>query len=121
MNPQPKVAHYSQMAATLFGDSAPGTSIRELVSEQKDGAPVYNMRMIEIEPNGNTPPHSHPYEHENYVLEGEGQVFLNDEWHSIKPGYVILVPPNMHHQYRNTGSTVFRFLCSIPVEKFQGV
>lgn len=114
-----KVIHFTEEPANLFGPEAPGTSIRVLISDEKDGAPVYNMRMIEIEPNGNTPDHSHPYEHENFVVEGNGQVMIEGKFYDLKPGDVVLVPPNSRHQYRNTGDTLFRFLCSVPVEKYR--
>lgn len=116
-----KVAHYSAMPAKIFGPDAPGTSIRVLVSDLQDGAPVYNMRMIEVEAGGSTPLHAHPYEHENYVLEGRGQVLINEQLYPIEPGVVILVPPSAIHQYRNTGDTLLRFLCSVPVESLRPV
>ncbi len=113
------VVHYSEIPAKKFGDEAPGTSIRVLLSDEKDGAPVYNMRMLEVEPGGNTPKHTHPYEHENYILEGRGEVLIGEQVYELKPGYVILVPPGVLHQYRNTGDTLLRFLCSVPVEKLR--
>jgi quercetin dioxygenase-like cupin family protein len=74
--------------------------------------------MIEIEPGGNSPNHAHPFEHENFVVEGKGRVFFNNEWHDIKPGDVIFVPPGEQHQYVNAGDTIFKFLCGIPVKKY---
>jgi quercetin dioxygenase-like cupin family protein len=117
--PKAKVAHYDHMPAVLFGDEAPGTSVRQLISQKQDGAPVYDMRMIEIEPEGHTPHHTHPYEHENFIVEGQGEVFIEGEWHELGPGDVVFVPPGVQHQYRNTGDTVFRFLCSVPVENLR--
>jgi quercetin dioxygenase-like cupin family protein len=52
------------------------------------------------------------------VVEGKGRVFFNDEWHDIKPGDVVFVPPNEQHQYINAGDTTFKFLCGIPVKKY---
>ena len=114
-----KVAHYSECKATLFGDIAPGTFIRQLISEEKEGAPVYNMRMIEIKQGGHTPDHTHPYEHENFVVAGQGQVTIAGKDYDLKEGDVVFVPPNIRHQYRNTGPDTFRFLCSVPVEKLR--
>jgi quercetin dioxygenase-like cupin family protein len=112
------VKHYTQVPAKEFGPEAPGAAIRVLLSDEQDGAPVYKMRMIEIQVKGYSPLHSHPYEHENYILEGEGEVEINGQHYPLEPGLVVLVPANALHQYRNTGSTLFRFLCSIPNEKF---
>jgi quercetin dioxygenase-like cupin family protein len=116
---EPPVKHFSRRSAHLFGPEAPGTSIRILLSDELDGAPVYNMRMIEVEPGGHTPLHSHPYEHENYVLEGQGRVLIEGVMYPVGPGTVILVAPNALHQYQNTGHNLLRFLCSVPVENLR--
>ena len=112
---QGKVVHYSQIDSKEFGPTAPGASIRVLIDEH-DGAPVYKLRMIEISPGGFSPDHSHPYEHENFVVEGIGQVNLNGKWNDLKPGDVVFVPANHRHQYRNAGDQTFKFLCGIPVD-----
>lgn len=113
------VKHYTQVPAQAFCPEAPGTAIRVLLNDEQDGAPVYTMRMIEIQPGGHSPLHRHPYEHENYVLEGEGEVEIDGQIYALTAGTVVLVPADVQHQYRNTGSALLRFLCSIPVEKFR--
>lgn len=114
-----KIVHYTEVPAHIYGDTAPGTSIRWLIDDDHDGAPVYALRMIEIEPGGHTPRHVHPYEHENFVVEGQGRVLMAGEWHTIRPGDVVLVPGNMEHCYENTGDKVLKFLCGIPVKRLQ--
>ncbi len=116
--PKPKVVHYSDVPAQKVGAEAPGTVIRWLIDDEHDGAPYYALRMLEIEPGGNSPHHSHPFEHENYVVEGKGRVFFDGEWHDLKAGDVVFMPPNTVHQYANAGETVFKFLCGIPVKKY---
>jgi quercetin dioxygenase-like cupin family protein len=119
MAAQGKVTHYTAVPAQEFGAEAPGTSIRWLIDDEHDGAPVYALRMIEIAPGGHTPRHSHPYEHENFVVEGTGRVWLNGEWHPLQPGDVVFVPGGAEHTYENTGQGVFRFLCGIPVQRLR--
>ncbi|MBN2048374.1 MAG: cupin domain-containing protein [Anaerolineaceae bacterium] len=119
--PTGKVVHYTEVPAQTVGDTAPGASIRWLVDDDHDGAPVYALRMIEIEPGGHSPHHSHNYEHENFVVEGKGQLFITDTWHDLYPGVVCFVPPNAEHEFRNTGDTPLKFLCGIPVKKLLGV
>ncbi|MBN1561389.1 cupin domain-containing protein [candidate division KSB1 bacterium] len=111
-----KVTHYANIEAKEFGPTAPGARIRVLIGED-DGAPVYKLRMIEIDPGGNSPDHAHPYEHENFVVEGAGQVKIDGVWHDLHPGDVVFVPPGVQHQYRNAGESIFKFLCGIPVAK----
>ena len=113
-----KVIHYTQVPAETFGDTAPGTSLRWLIDDEHDGAPVYALRMIEIAPDGHSPQHSHPYEHENFIVEGTGRLLIADIWYDLKPGDVAFVPAGVLHQYVNAGTTTFKFLCGIPVKKF---
>jgi len=96
---------------TMEGSS--GCHVRWLVSES-DTAPNFAMRQFEIKPGGYTPRHQHPYEHEVYVLEGEGVVFEGDEQHPLKAGDVIFVAPDEIHQFRNTGGAAMKFLCMVP-------
>ena len=114
-----KVVHYRDVPAKVFGESAPGASIRWLIDDEHDGAPVYALRMVELEPGGHSPRHIHPYEHENFVVEGEGRLWLEDHWEALSEGDVAFVPAGMLHQYENTGNNVMRFLCGIPVKKLR--
>lgn len=112
-----KVCHYTEVEAQVFGDEAPGTTIRWVIDEEHDGAPNYAMRVIEVAPGGHTPYHTHWAEHENFVFEGQGTVTIGEETYPIKPGYVIYVPPWVKHQYVNTGDTPLKFICSIPTSR----
>lgn len=91
---------------------------KQLPLGSKDGAPLYSLRVFTLEPGGNTPYHSHPYEHMNYIIEGQG-VLVNGsgEEQPVKEGDFALVNPNEKHQYRNTSSDkVFRMICGVPKE-----
>lgn len=115
--PRFKRVHSSEVAAFEFGTDAPGVRIRKLIDEESDGAPNYNLRMIEIDPGGNTPEHEHENEHENYILEGRGEVLFEGTYYPVGPGDVVFVPGGSVHQYRNTGEAPFRFLCGVPTSK----
>ncbi len=80
----------------------------------KDGAPNFAMREFEVATGGFTPRHSHPYEHEVFVLEGEGTIAEGDELHPIRAGDIIYVAPDEIHQFRNTGNQSLKFLCLVP-------
>ena len=92
---------------------AQGCRVQWLV-DQADGAPNFAMRQFEVAPGGFTPCHRHPYEHEVYVLAGEGEVREGDRWHCLTPGTVVYVAPDELHQFRNTGSQPLKFLCMVP-------
>lgn len=94
-----------------------GIRIRWLITD-KDGAPNFAMRLIEIDPGVVFAPHMHPYEHEIYVLEGRG--VLTDAEGDVgimEPGKFVLVEPNVLHGYRNIGDETWRFICVIPLQK----
>ena len=94
-------------------EGAAGCTVRWLVGE-KDGAPTFAMRQFEVEPGGHTPKHHHPYEHEIYVLEGDGLALEGDQQHPLKQGDVVLVKPGEVHQFQNTGTQPMKVLCLIP-------
>ena len=54
-------------------EGAAGCRVRWLLGEG-DRTPNFAMREFELEPGGHTPHHFHPYEHEIYVLAGEGAI-----------------------------------------------
>ena len=98
----------------------------QLAVTPRDGAPTFAMRIFEVAPNGHTPLHQHPYEHEIYVLEGRGTVWREGKEVPLQPGDVLYIPADERHQFKNTGSargvdtaaTPFKFICLIPA-KFQ--
>jgi quercetin dioxygenase-like cupin family protein len=89
--------------------------VRWLVS-RSDGAPNFAMRLFEIAPGGYTPHHHHPYEHEIFILSGQGEVLEGETPRPLTSGDVALIQPNEVHQFRNTGNEVLRMLCLIPNE-----
>jgi quercetin dioxygenase-like cupin family protein len=96
-------------------DGAERANIRILISKA-DGADNFAMRMFEIEPGGHTPLHSHPHEHEVFVLDGEGVFVCEGKEYRIADEYVVFVPGGAEHQFHNTGDSVLRFLCLVPAE-----
>lgn len=82
--------------------------------DEKQGAPNFAMRQFEVAPGGYTPKHSHPYEHEIFVLEGEGVVAEGEHERPLRAGDCVLVLPDEVHQFRNTGTAILKFLCLVP-------
>lgn len=91
-----------------------GVHIRWLISEGT-GAPNFAMREFTIEPGGRTPRHSHDWEHEVYVLAGDGTVAGEEGETPLKPGSVVFVPGGEMHNFKNSGVEPFRFLCMVPL------
>lgn len=109
-----KVIRCEQVAAApVETDGAAHCRMRCLIGPD-DAAPSFSMRQFEVAPGGHTPKHAHAYEHEVFVLEGNGVVLEGDLEHRIAPGMAVYVPPNQAHQFRNTGTGPLKFLCLIP-------
>jgi quercetin dioxygenase-like cupin family protein len=109
-----KVVQHEQIeAAPVQMDGAVGCRMRCLIG-QEDGAPSFTMRHFDVAPGGNTPWHSHAYEHEVFVLEGQGVALSNSGERPIASGTAVFVAPNEMHQFRNTGAGSLKFLCLIP-------
>ena len=109
-----KVHHHTEVELEqVVMPGAQDTKVRQLVGANV-GAANFAMRMFEIGPGGHTPRHQHDYEHEIYVLEGEGVAYEGDNPVPLKPGDAVYVCPNDIHQFRNTGSTTMKMLCLIP-------
>ena len=108
------VSHFEKTAqAPVHMEGASGCQVRWLLGPEQ-GTPNFAMRQFEVAPGGYTPRHSHPYEHEVFVLEGEGVVIEGETEHPLRPGDVIYVVPDEVHQFRNTGAAPLKFLCLVP-------
>src|SRR5208283_5547791 len=107
-----KVNVNTVMDAPVTEEEAKGARIKWLINE-KDGAPIFLMRHVPVEPGGFTPYHQHDWEHEVYVLEGKGKVRYEESEEPIEPGDAILIPPGKKHQFR-AGTEPLKFLCIVP-------
>lgn len=91
-----------------------GMAVRWVIG-RPEGAPNFAMRVIEFEAGVVFEPHQHPYEHEIFVLEGEGTAYGPDGQQVLmRPGVALYIPPDELHGYRNTGNGPLRFICVIP-------
>ena len=96
-------------------EGVPGVTVRWLWSAT-DGAPTFALRLFEVEPGAATPYHSHAYEHEVYILSGQGRLRGKSHEHALGLGDTVLVLPYEEHQFVNTGIDPLRFLCGIPLQ-----
>jgi len=87
--------------------------VRWLISK-KDGAENFAMRLFEIQPNGHSPLHQHDWEHEVFILEGNGVTRDKINEKPFKQGDVIFVPSMEWHQFMNTAEDTLKLLCLIP-------
>lgn len=85
-----------------------------------NGAPNFSMRKFTVGVGGCSPYHTHPWEHEVYVLAGQGEVRFAGGSQLVAPGDFAFVPPNDEHQFVNVGDEPFEFLCMVPLDGEDG-
>jgi quercetin dioxygenase-like cupin family protein len=90
-----------------------GVKVRWLITKDI-GAENFAMRLFEMESGGHTPFHNHSWEHEVFILEGEGLLIDENGEKKFRAGDVVFVPGNEKHQFKNNGKKTLKFLCLIP-------
>ena len=108
-----RIFHNQDVEAERAENQTSGLKVRWLITKEI-GADNFAMRLFEMEPGGYSPLHSHPWEHEVFILEGEGLVIGDEKEGKFSTGDVIFIPPNEQHQLRNNGKRLLKFLCLVP-------
>jgi quercetin dioxygenase-like cupin family protein len=111
------VKNYTAVPAekvTMAG--AKDVTIRWLLG-QDSPAPNFWLRLFEVQPGGHSPYHTHPFEHEIFILEGQGRINARGSAFPVTAGCFALVEPDEEHQFENIGNETLKFLCLVPVEK----
>jgi len=78
------------------------------------GTPNFNMRRFVLEPGARVPHHTNEVEHEQYVVEGEYLVGIDDDTYSVSAGDSLLIPAGVEHWYHNDSDEQGSFLCLVP-------
>ena len=98
---------------TVTTEGAKSTDVQWLLAPA-NGAPSFALRRFIIAPGGYTPRHTHDWEHEVYVLRGEGVLVTEQGQIPLQADQAILVAPGESHQFRCTGSASLEMLCIVP-------
>lgn len=67
------------------------------------GAGAVTLATARLDPGAVVPPHTHPVEDAMVVLEGRGELVVDGNVHTLRPGGGYLAPANVVHHVRNTG------------------
>jgi quercetin dioxygenase-like cupin family protein len=79
-----------------------------------DGSSKIIMRYFKVLPGGNTPLHSHDFEHVVKVEKGRGIVVdASGQEFPISPGHSVFVASGEEHQFKNPNEESFEFICTI--------
>ena len=80
--------------------------VGHVLLSSKDGVPnyvlLYNGPMAPgTVSHPETGGHTHQWEHVVYILQGSGTLVCDNQSYTVSEGDVVLVPPNVHHQWKN--------------------
>jgi quercetin dioxygenase-like cupin family protein len=114
-----QIKHWSDVEEQQ-AEGIEGVTVRWVINDT-DGAPHFAMRIFDVQPGRSTPYHNHWWEHEVYILDGEGVAVQGSGETPISAGTVILVEGDEKHCFRNTGDGVLRFMCLIPFQWLEGL
>ena len=96
----------------------PGVVVRDVINAD-DGAPNFCMRIFEVEPGSSTTPHTHWWEHEVFVLSGQGVVVDEQGEIEIAEESVIYIAPWELHGFTNKGSKPLRYILLNPLSHLE--
>lgn len=111
-----KITDLTKVDKTLMAMEGARGAWKQIPLAKADGVPHYSLRVFTIEPDGHTPYHSHPFEHMNYVIDGQGVLVDADGTERpVKKGDFALVMPGEVHQYKNASADApFVMICLVP-------
>lgn len=95
----------------IAGDA---TRLRELLHPDKQPLELrYSLAHAIVSPGESSTPHSLKTSEVYYVLNGTGEMHIDDEVQTIQPGDAVYIPPNARQFVRNVSAEPLVFLCIV--------
>lgn len=89
-----------------------GSEIRELLAHRNSVIRKQSLAEARLKPGARTAAHYHPKTEEiYYILQGGGEMTINQERRNVGPGDAIAIPPGEVHTILNSGTESLVFLC----------
>lgn len=105
----------SEIKSTVPGGEDIKGVTKQVLIDAEDGSDKIIMRRFFIQTGGNTPYHTHDFEHVVQVESGSGiAVDKNGVEYQVQSGQSLFIRPNEKHQFKNPNPEPFQFLCIIP-------
>jgi mannose-6-phosphate isomerase-like protein (cupin superfamily) len=92
------------------------TILHELLQPDKingDSDFRYSLAHATVKVGENSIPHALKTSEVYYILEGEGEMHIDDESAKVHAGQAIVIPPNAKQYIRNIGTADLKFLCIV--------
>ena len=99
--------------AEMKMDIVSGTYIQWMLDD-RIGAKNFALRRFVIVPGGKVGLHTHPWEHEVYIISGRGSVLKEGGEETIGPDSAVYIEPGILHGFRNDSDEDLVFLCIVP-------
>ncbi|MFA1626105.1 cupin domain-containing protein [Rhizobium mongolense] len=96
----------------------PGVLTRMRVSAVTEAATLCIFEQW-VAPGSGTRTHTHPVEEVLTVLEGQAELWLDDERETVSTGQSVIVPAGSWHGFRNTGSTTLHMQAILATPTFE--
>ncbi|MBD0335659.1 MAG: cupin domain-containing protein [Cyanobacteria bacterium Co-bin13] len=91
-----------------------GTQLRELLHPDKQPLQLRYSLAHAIVPVGQvSTPHALTTSEVYYILQGQGEMHIDDESQIVEPGDAVYIPPNARQFIRNTGQEPLVFICLV--------
>ena len=71
------------------------------------------------EPGCGAPTHLHAVEEVLTVLQGQAEIWIEDEHKAVSPGQSVIVPAGRHHGFRNTGTAILHVQSILAASMFE--
>lgn len=105
------VRELNECAEIIAGDN---TTLRELYNSLKDDIKLnHSLAHAVVKPGQITYKHKLASTEIYYILEGEGEMFINEESRTVTSGCAVYIPPDSIQYIKNTGETDLKFLCIV--------
>lgn len=110
------IGHSKDLAGIpVQGEGANKVTKKVLISP-KEGWEGWVMRLFELGAGGYTPKHSHDWPHINWIVSGQGTLYLEGKEHEVGAGDYAYVPSNALHQFKASEDCGLSFICIVPEE-----
>lgn len=88
--------------------------LRELLNPLKDSIAIrYSLAVAKVKPNEITYAHKIKSTEVYYILQGEGEMHINNEKEKVFAGQAVYIPPNAVQRIKNIGKKDLIFLCIV--------
>jgi mannose-6-phosphate isomerase-like protein (cupin superfamily) len=91
-----------------------GTQLRELLHPDKQPLQLrYSLAHATVPVGQVSTPHALTTSEVYYILQGQGEMHIDDEAQTVEPGDAVYIPPNARQFIRNTGQEALVFICLV--------